>query len=81
VLSDVHARFFAAAEAGGPADVRAHLAAARRAVLAGCVVLFTRIIPLDCPDPEAHPLWRLAVQVRTPAGTCRRSVLLSCDLV
>ena len=30
-------------------------------VLAGVVILFSRIIPLE-HEPESHPLWRLAVR-------------------
>lgn len=50
------------------ADVRPLLCAARQAVLAGMTVLFSRVMPLDCADPTAHPLWQLAVKVQSRGG-------------
>ena len=44
-------------------DVREHLAAVQRSVLSGCTVVFSRVIPLDMPQPEQHPLWQLAEKV------------------
>lgn len=43
--------------------MRRHLLSLRRAVLGGSHILFSRIIPLDCPQPHMHPLWRLAEDV------------------
>ncbi len=43
--------------------MRRHLAAIRQGVLRGANILFSRIIPLDCTQPAAHPLWRLAEEV------------------
>ncbi len=40
-------------------DVRQALQAERRRVLSGCVVMFSRAIPLG-QDPRSHRLWQLA---------------------
>ena len=45
-------------------DVREHLCAVQQQVLAGCRVVFSRIIPQGDPAPQLHHLWRLAEQVR-----------------
>lgn len=42
-----------------PWDVRNVVADERRKVLAGVVLVFSRIVPADM-DPRLHPLWRLA---------------------
>ena len=52
-----------AAMQGTKLDVRLHLPAARARILAGCHLLFTRLIPLGMTDPQTHPLWHAAAQV------------------
>lgn len=52
----------------GASDVRPLLRAAREGILAGVVVLFSRVLPRDCPQPSAHPLWQLATKVCARAG-------------
>ena len=42
-----------------PADVRGVLETARRRVLAGVCVAFSRVIPPE-QEPASHPLWRMA---------------------
>lgn len=72
VLTQVHDRFFAEHDAqagagGGDVaeaplpDARALLAALRAEILAGCVVLFSRLIPRDARDPARQPVWQMAV--------------------
>ena len=70
-LTAIHAAYFervdrrAAAPPGGAAarpGVDAAVAAVRRRVLAGVVVLFTRVIPLG-ETAERHYAWRLAVEL------------------
>jgi RNA polymerase II subunit A C-terminal domain phosphatase len=75
VLEDCHAQFFsktpmAATVYNGtrdsstlniPADVKAILAGIRTRVLAGCVLTFTGVFPLNV-RPEESPLWSLAVR-------------------
>lgn len=56
----------------GAADVRPLLREARQSILAGVVVLFTRVLPLDCADPSAHPLWQLATKARGEEGATAR---------
>lgn len=62
VMSQVQQRFYEQADHGA-ADVRPLLRAARQGILAGVVVLFSRVMPLDCADPSAHPLWQLATKL------------------
>ncbi|EFN54779.1 hypothetical protein CHLNCDRAFT_134722 [Chlorella variabilis] len=62
VMSGVQQQFFEQGDPGA-ADVRPLLGAARRAVLAECRLLFSRVMPLDCADPSAHPLWQLALKL------------------
>lgn len=57
-----------AADDPAAADVRSLLAAARREVLGGATVLFSRVMPLDCTDHTAHPLWQLAAKVGGERG-------------
>ena len=45
----------------GALDVCRSLGEERATHLAGVVVLFSRRIPLGDPNPERHPLWRLAL--------------------
>jgi len=52
----------------GAADVRPLLRAARQGILAGVCILFSRVMPLDCADPSAHPLWQLAEKVGSGTG-------------
>jgi hypothetical protein len=51
-------------------DVRAIMERHRRRVLAGVVLVFSRVIPLES-DPRSHPLWRLAEQY---GGACALGV-------
>ncbi|KAI5064813.1 hypothetical protein GOP47_0019508 [Adiantum capillus-veneris] len=44
----------------GEQDVRKILRTIRSRVLAGCVLVFSRIFPTGLSSPETHPLWRLA---------------------
>lgn len=44
-------------------DARAHLRAVRAEILAGCCILFSRIIPKDVSDPSKHPFWQLATHL------------------
>lgn len=60
----VHASVFAAGVGSPGRDARSALAAARRRVLAGVRLCFSGVVPLGAPDPTAHPLWRLAEEVR-----------------
>lgn len=66
----------AAAADHGAADVRPLLRAARQGILAGVVVLFSRVMPLDCADPSAHPLWQLATKARGRGGGHPRALAL-----
>ncbi|GAB4818767.1 hypothetical protein N2152v2_005813 [Parachlorella kessleri] len=68
IMAQVHERYFAE-DPEGHSDVRRHLSAIRSAVLRGAHVLFSRIIPLDCPRPQAHPLWRLAEDLGAQCST------------
>jgi RNA polymerase II C-terminal domain phosphatase-like 3/4 len=65
VLRAAHARFFAEPAAEGaaapPRDLRRHLADLRAEVLAGAVVLLSRVVPRG-GDPAAHPVARLAAR-------------------
>ncbi|BDA42625.1 probable RNA polymerase II subunit A C-terminal domain phosphatase [Coccomyxa sp. Obi] len=63
VLQQVHERFFAAGADASEQDVREHLQALRGAVLSGCRICFSRIIPQGDPMPEAHHLWQQAQQL------------------
>jgi RNA polymerase II C-terminal domain phosphatase-like 3/4 len=81
ILTEVHRRFFeqkdAVAATGGfkAPDVRRHLAAVRREVLGSSDhqppvrILFSRVIPLDCVDPSAHPMWKLAEELGASCST------------
>ncbi|KAL4452377.1 hypothetical protein ABPG75_008039 [Micractinium tetrahymenae] len=62
VMSRVQQQFYEQADHGA-ADVRPLLRAAREGILAGVVVLFSRVMPIDCADPSAHPLWQLATKL------------------
>ncbi|KAL4450062.1 hypothetical protein ABPG77_010731 [Micractinium sp. CCAP 211/92] len=62
VMSRVQQQFYEQADHGA-ADVRPLLREARQSILAGVVVLFTRVLPLDCANPSAHPLWQLATKL------------------
>ncbi|VVB01994.1 unnamed protein product [Arabis nemorensis] len=44
------------------ADVRAILASEQRKILAGCRIVFSRIIPVGEAKPHLHPLWQTAEQ-------------------
>lgn len=62
--------------------MRVLLRAARQAVLAGCTVLFSRVMPLDCRDPAVHPLWQLALKVRRglpcqPVALCMQGCVVA----
>lgn len=62
VMSGVQQQFFEQADPGA-VDVRPLLRAARQGILAGVCIVFSRVMPLDCIDPSAHPLWQLAVKL------------------
>ncbi|CAL4967426.1 unnamed protein product [Urochloa decumbens] len=63
VLKRVHQGFFDDSVLGGHcSDVREVIAAARREVLRGCTVAFSRVIPLEGVAGE-HPMWKLAEQL------------------
>lgn len=64
----VHASVFAAADGDPGRDARVALAAARRRVLAGVRLCFSAVVPLGAAAPRAHPLWRLAEEVRGAHG-------------
>ncbi len=83
VFDEIHGRVFSALEAaaaaqqpavspagGGPGswDVRDVLEARRRQVLAGVVLAFSRVIPLEMA-PGSHPLWRLAEEFGARCST------------
>lgn len=57
----------AAPSAVAPWDVRRVMAAEKRLVLAGVVLAFSRVIPLES-DPRCHPLWQLAEQFGAACG-------------
>lgn len=44
-------------------DARAHLRDVRAEILAGCCIIFSRIIPKDVSDPSRHPFWQLATHL------------------
>ncbi|KAL9256995.1 RNA polymerase II C-terminal domain phosphatase-like 3-like protein [Drosera capensis] len=43
-------------------DVRSILAAEQRKILAGCKIVFSRVIPVGEANPHLHPLWQTAEQ-------------------
>ena len=65
VITSVHGAFFdAEAQKPGSGDVRTCLASLRRGVLAGCVLLFSGVIPVSSSyPPTEHAVWRSAVEL------------------
>lgn len=50
-------------------DVRAVMSAERQKVLAGCHLVFSRVIPLE-QVPSQHSLWQMAEQFGAVCSTC-----------
>ncbi|CAH2059582.1 unnamed protein product [Thlaspi arvense] len=61
VIEKIHKSFFSHASLD-EADVRNILASEQRKILAGCRVVFSRIIPVGEAKPHLHPLWQTAEQ-------------------
>eukprot|EP00897_Mesotaenium_endlicherianum_P005564 jgi/Mesen1/5035/ME000025S04437 len=71
-LTSIHSTFFhskgslnsssARADASGSTlpDVRHVLSSVRRRILQDCHIVFSRVYPVDIPNPQLHPLWRMA---------------------
>lgn len=72
LIARVHCAFFAGADAERLGDVRHHLRCQRVQVLAGCVLVFSGLIPQGS-NAEKHPLWRLAVELGATASTDQRA--------
>ncbi|PSC72296.1 RNA polymerase II C-terminal domain phosphatase-like 4 [Micractinium conductrix] len=68
VMSRVQEQFFEQADHHA-ADVRPLLGGVRRGILAGTTLLFSRVWPMDCPDPSAHILWLLATKLGAQVTT------------
>lgn len=60
-------------------DVREHLRAVQLQVLAGCRLVFSRIVPQGDPAPQLHHLWRLAEQARPPLLAHACCALCACS--
>eukprot|EP00959_Pyramimonas_sp_CCMP1952_P274702 5742617-Pyramimonas_sp.AAC.1 len=67
VLRDVHRQFFENVDKGstepGDRDVRELTQRYRRKILAGVVIVFSRVFPLEMKRPEDHHFWRMAVSM------------------
>uniref|UniRef100_A0A1J3J290 protein-serine/threonine phosphatase n=1 Tax=Noccaea caerulescens TaxID=107243 RepID=A0A1J3J290_NOCCA len=61
VIEKIHKNFFSHASLE-EADVRNILASEQRKILAGCRIVFSRIIPVGEAKPHLHPLWQTAEQ-------------------
>lgn len=61
VIERIHKNFFSHTSLE-EADVRAILASEQRKILAGCRIVFSRIIPVGEAKPHLHPLWQTAEQ-------------------
>ncbi|CAA7025163.1 unnamed protein product [Microthlaspi erraticum] len=61
VIERIHKNFFSHASLE-EADVRNILASEQRKILAGCRIVFSRIIPVGEAKPHLHPLWQTAEQ-------------------
>ncbi|KAF5754186.1 putative protein-serine/threonine phosphatase [Helianthus annuus] len=61
VIEKIHQLFFLE-KSLDDADVRNILASEQRKILAGCRIVFSRIIPVGEASPHLHPLWQTAEQ-------------------
>jgi len=72
LLQDIHRRFYDIADkadaAAGPLpattlSVSRILGEMKTSILRGCVIAFSGIIPVNDPNPQHHPCWRLAASL------------------
>jgi RNA polymerase II C-terminal domain phosphatase-like 3/4 len=61
VIEKIHQNFFSHTSLD-EVDVRNILASEQRKILAGCRIVFSRIIPVGEAKPHLHPLWQTAEQ-------------------
>ncbi|XP_010469458.1 PREDICTED: RNA polymerase II C-terminal domain phosphatase-like 3 [Camelina sativa] len=61
VIEKIHKSFFSNTSLD-EVDVRHILASEQRKILAGCRIVFSRIIPVGEAKPHLHPLWQTAEQ-------------------
>ncbi|KAF6138012.1 hypothetical protein GIB67_041885 [Kingdonia uniflora] len=61
VIERIHSNFFSQGSLND-FDVRTVLESEQRKILAGCHLLFSRIIPVGETKPHLHPLWQTAEQ-------------------
>ncbi|CAL9235405.1 unnamed protein product [Arabidopsis halleri] len=61
VIEKIHKSFFSHTSLD-EVDVRNILASEQRKILAGCRIVFSRIIPVGEAKPHLHPLWQTAEQ-------------------
>ncbi|KAM0002851.1 putative protein-serine/threonine phosphatase [Helianthus debilis subsp. tardiflorus] len=61
VIEKIHQLFFLE-KSLDEADVRNILASEQRKILAGCRIVFSRVIPVGEASPHLHPLWQTAEQ-------------------
>ncbi|XP_023639492.1 RNA polymerase II C-terminal domain phosphatase-like 3 isoform X2 [Capsella rubella] len=61
VIEKIHKNFFSHTSLD-EVDVRNILASEQRKILAGCRIVFSRIIPVGEAKPHLHPLWQTAEQ-------------------
>ncbi|GAB2220357.1 hypothetical protein Droror1_Dr00008004 [Drosera rotundifolia] len=61
VIEKLHQSFFSN-KSLDDVDVRSILAAEQRKILAGCKIVFSRVIPVGEANPHLHPLWQTAEQ-------------------
>lgn len=61
MIERIHQNFFAS-QSLEEADVRNILAAEQKKILAGCCIVFSRVIPVSEANPHLHPLWQTAEQ-------------------
>ncbi|CAN8315958.1 unnamed protein product [Cochlearia groenlandica] len=59
VIENIHTSFFSHTSVD-EADVRSLLASEQRKILAGCKIVFSRIIPVAETKPHLYPLWQTA---------------------
>eukprot|EP01031_Cornospumella_fuschlensis_P038853 gene38853-47254_t len=62
VLRGIHAQFYGASSGPSPSVARI-LNRVKSDILAGCVVVFSGIIPVNEPHPEQHMLYKLALSL------------------
>ncbi|XP_002965594.2 RNA polymerase II C-terminal domain phosphatase-like 4 [Selaginella moellendorffii] len=64
VLQRIHSDFFMESDDSRyTCDVRDITSVVRSEILSGCKLVFSRIFPTDCLEPELTPLWRLCVDL------------------